>query len=1169
MSLDTTLSDIADMILDTSQSVDIDVQMDERFARAMDYASRSSERLAKLFNPAIDVVKTESLRSDEDLQIINSLGEAGFTAAGRYAIKRKEEAFKPFPLRFKVKLSNVDNWKDSVKEKFPEASVTEISKSPIKGYTMYEMSIGEDKNVTFHVPTTSSAVSVGSIVNSNLDFQLPADDTVTEKKPNTDKNVFGGLDFDLNQFEVTDLEFANTPEKIRETYNGIWKKEVLDKIGQEAWNASSLSQRQQIVSDTVDATIRTLVDKYENTTSRGKLTGTLKDLVYTSEIKDSLKTIKDSDAWRDFMTTGKIPESGVSQDFVNAALSFKKLVEITEHLSNNADFLISNGKRVNTLNVAMDIKNRAEENTSQRETYFNKFPVVGKIYKFMTKNLSGLRTFTLNMFTPEVMANVVSGHKKNFLHQILNDDMIDADAKDAKFTNEVNNFFYESVPKDQHEKLRKYSDWLQEDKDKASKIAIKGLSSNVPVAKALSLYMMLRQSDVQGKINSSKTKVSFYDEINKKNVSSTIDSDQFMDSFEKVISKNPELQNVIAGIDATMEEIHSRTKDSAKNFTGTDLTKIPYYFPIRTGAKDSISNIEQKRRIEDFVGVKERSLTTNSTLRMEDAFQVMDGYIKQASKFNSYAEPISNIRKLIKSLDDVGNDSTKGAVSYMYDMIDSIQDYRQLQSLSDNQWDATIRKGMNNFTLAVLGWNPAVALKQVVSIVAAAPELGLDIVKSKNGRETAARILKSSYKNTKFKKGQIGQLNLEDPTLKEIMKLDPLFEQRFNGYIDRDQGEYRSANSNPFTKDSKKTKIFGKKFQMDKTMELIKIHDAAAIAWIYEDIKAKNKGISQDQLRKKLREVVMRTQPTYNVSSRTNLSRSNDPLMRLFTMFSSQRAKNMNMMFDSIIKYATNPDERNKQSMKATLLAIGVLSSIGIAVIDKLKYMLFGAGGDDEDMTDIVLDIGAMSMLNTMGNVYFAGQFAQMVDANLRNKPFGKSVEHPVFQTVGISAKAIADLTKGNFWKATDGALQTGFRLIGAPLWPYTNIAKKGAKSIGGSSGTSSSGKGSSIIQGEGATATERAAMYSRQTALIKANIRGRQQVAEFHRKVALQSMRDRAARRKAQTESLDRRSRMRDEASLSVFKAKVRAAEKLAGKDTKKKEEPVSALVAFANKGK
>ena len=161
-----------------------------------------------------------------------------------------------------------------------------------------------------------------------------------------------------------------------------------------------------------------------------------------------------------------------------------------------------------------------------------------------------------------------------------------------------------------------------------------------------------------------------------------------------------------------------------------------------------------------------------------------------------------------------------------------------------------------------------------------------------------------------------------------------------------------------------------------------------------------------------------------------------------------------------------------------------------------------------------------MSMLNTMGNVYFAGRFAQMVDANLRNKPFGKSVEHPVFQTVGISAKAVADLTKGNFWKATDGALQTGFRVLGAPLWPYTNIVKKGAKSIGGESdggGSSSKGRRVGATQGEGATATERAAMYARQTALIKADIKGRQQVAEFMMKRSLQRERQAVSEAQAQ----------------------------------------------------
>lgn len=1108
MSLDTTLNDLADMILDTKTTVDIDVQMDDKFRRAMDYASRSAERLAKIVNPSIEIVKAVTQMTPEQLETSTKLKVLGLLSNKDYIIKKKGEAVKPSALSFRVKFADVDTWKDNIKSEFPEATVTEISNSAIKGYKMYEMSIGQDENVYIHVPTSSSAASTGSVAYANIDYQTAASGTRPNVNANTDENVFGGLGFDLNQFEVTDLEFANTPEKIRATYNGIWEREVANKIGEEAWNAMDLKGRQQIFNDVVSATIRTLEDKYQRATSKGKLTGSLKDLAYTNEIKNSLKTIEDSNAWREFMSTGVIPDTGVSQDFMNAALSFQKLVEITEHLNNNADFLISNGKKVNTLNVAMDIIGRAERATNQRETYFSKFPVIGNLYKYMTKKLTGLRTFTLNMFTPEVMANVVTGQEKNFLHQIVNDDMIDADAKDAIFTDEVSEYFYNSVPKEQHEALRKYSDWLQEDKNKAKKFAIKGLSTQVPVGKALSLYMMFRQADVAGKvIRKGETKVSFYDEISKKNVTGKIDVKAFNENFGALINANPELRSVIAGIDATMEEIHNRSKDNAKNFTGTELTKIPNYFPVRTGTKDSISNVEEKRRIEDFVGVKDRSLDTNVTLRMEDAFQIVDSHIKQASKFNAYAEPIANIRKLIKAIDDNGNENTQGVVSYMYDMIDSIQDYRQLQSLSDNQWDSTIRKGMNNFTLAVLGWNPAVALKQVVSIVAAAPELGLDVVKSKNGRATATRILKKSYKDTKFKKGQIGQLDVNDPTLVEIMDLDPLFKQRFKGFIDRDQGEYRSANANPFSQEAKKTKIFGKKFQMDKTMEMIKIHDAAAIAWIYEDIKAKNPDISKAELKKKLRQVVMRTQPTYNVSSRTNLSRSNNPLMRLFTMFSSQRAKNMNMMFDSIIRYATNPDERNKKSMKATLLAIGVLSSIGIAVIDKLKYMLFGAGGDDEDMTDVVLDIGAMSMLNTMGNVYFAGQFAQMVDANLRNKPFGKSVEHPVFQTVGISAKAVADLTKGNFWKATDGALQTGFRVLGAPLWPYTNIVKKGAKSVGGSDGGGSSSKGQSVgaTQGEGATATERAAMYARQTALIKADIRGRQQVAEFMMKRSLQ----------------------------------------------------------------
>jgi hypothetical protein len=1120
MDINTTLNDLSDMILDTKTTVDLDVQMDDRFRRAMDYASRSVERLAKIFNPAVEVVKAVTQMSSEQLETSTKLKVLGLLSNKNYIVKRKGQAVKTRPLSFRVKFADVDTWKDTVKEEFPEFKITDVTKSNIRGYKMYEVSIGQEENVYIHVPLNATASSSGSITYANIDYQMAAGTTRPNYNANTDENVFGGLPFDLDSFEVSDVEFTDSPEKIRAVFNDIWNKQVGKNFTEASWNALSVDKRQELFSKIIDATVRDLMDSYESTTSAGKLTGSLKDLVYTDEIKDSLKELSHLELWKEFISTGQLPNAA-PQEFMNAAISFQKMVEVNTFLKNNNDYLIKNGKRVNTNNVAMDIISRAAQATNSREDFFNKFPLVGKLYKYLTKNLQGLRTFTLNMFTPEVMANVVTGQEKNFLHQLVNDDMIDADAKDALFSDEVSEYLYNSVPAESHEAIRKYSDWLQEDKENTKTIAIKGLHSAIPVAKALSLYLSLRQADVKSKVvKNNKVKVSFFDEVSKKELTADIDVNLFETNFKSTIEQTPQLRQLVQGIDATMEEIYNRSKDNAKNFTGTELPKIPNYFPVNTGTRSSIKNDEGKRRIEDFVNVKERGLDTKVTLRMEDAFQVVDGYIRQASKFNAYAEPISNIRKLIKAIDTNGNENTKGVVSYMYDMIDSIQDYRQLQSMSDKQWDNIIRKGMNNFTLAVLGWNPAVALKQVVSIVAAAPELGLDVVKSKNGRTTASRILKNSYKDSKIGKGQIGQLDLNDPTLVEIMDLDPLFKQRFKGFIDRDQGEYRSANSNPFSKESKKTKIFGKKFQMDKTMEMIKIHDAAAIAWIYEDIKAKNPDISKAELKKKLREVVMRTQPTYNVSSRTNLSRSNNPLMRLFTMFSSQRAKNMNMMVSGILNYATNPDERNKKAMKASLLAIGVLSSLGIAVIDKLKYLIFGGGEDDEDLTDIVLDIGAMSMLNTVGNVYFAGQFAQMVDANIRNKPFGKSVDHPVFQTVGISAKALADLSKGNFWKATDGALQTGFRVMGAPLWPYTNIVKKGAKSIGsGSDGGSSSSKGESSgsIQGEASTATERAAMYARQTALIKADIKGRQQVAEFMMKRSLQKQRQAASEAAAQ----------------------------------------------------
>jgi hypothetical protein len=1190
MSENTTLGDLADMLLDTKSTIDIDIQLDDQFRRAMDYASRSAERIQKLFNPAVEVVQLMDTLSDEQKNVHNSLTESGFLSNNNFIVKQTGAAFNgESVLSFRAPISMIATWKDDIKAKYPESQITDKGNSPVKGFIMYEISLGDGSLLYVYQPKNSRAAKLGSIAHANLQYDTNPQFSKAGKNINSDKNIFDGHGFDIDEFEVSDVEQgAGTEERIR-YYKGL-QADYIAKYGGLPKNKADKKAMLKFYSTKVQSAA---IRAFEKHASVGRLSGNLQDVVNLNLIKLSQENEEHQEAWFEYMQSGdlrsavaKVTDSRTSQDFVNAISSFERMMDITSYNEKNKDYVIVNGKRVVAAQVSQDIVNKATEATSQRTEFFEKYPLIGQLYKTLTKTFSGLRNFTLNMLTPEVMANVATGQYKNFLHKLVSDDMLKGDEKDAVFKDEVMDEFRKRMSPEAKEALTKYSDWMNDEPSSVKGMAIKGLGSNIPYAKALSLYLALRQPDIKSKAKVGGKgliyEVSYFDEVTQKEKVAKIDGDVFLKNFEAAMVKNPPLANMIEAIDATLNNVHDRVNPAVKSFMGVGVQRVVNYFPTRYGTRSSVLPKGVQRKIEDFGGMKERSLENRPVIKLDDAFSTMDSYVNQASKFNAYAEPISNLRKVIQGIESsegYDKDTHGGIVSYINDMINNVQDYQPVASLTDNAWDRSIRKGMNNFTLAVLGWNPAVALKQVVSVMSAAPELGMGVVTSKAGRAVAMRILKASYKDTKFGKGQIGQLNLKDETLVEIMDLSPLMKQRFKGYIDRDQGEYRSHGMNPFSADGKKTKIFGKKFQMDKTMELIKINDAAAIAWLYESIKEQNTKdgvlqISQDELKKKFEDTVMRTQPTYNISSRTNLSRSPNQLMRLFTMFSSQRAKNMNMMMNAIVNYATNPDERSKKNLKVTLWSIGILASLGIAVIDKLKYALMGGGEDDEDLVDSAVDLSAMTLLNTVGNVYFAGQFAQMVDANIRNKPFGKSVEHPVFQTASIAAKGVADLSKGDLFKSADAAIQTSMRIIGAPLWPYTNVVRKGAKSVGsGSSGSKSAaekylpGKDVSTnqrwsksledaglanygSQGEGATATEKAQQMASRTALIKADISLKKSMMELTEKNRARRSRNLRAiladktKREAQA-NIDRRLRekyAREDAKAIEDKAKAKA---------------------------
>jgi hypothetical protein len=80
--------------------------------------------------------------------------------------------------------------------------------------------------------------------------------------------------------------------------------------------------------------------------------------------------------------------------------------------------------------------------------------------------------------------------------------------------------------------------------------------------------------------------------------------------------------------------------------------------------------------------------------------------------------------------------------------------------------------------------------------------------------------------------------------------------------------------------------------------------------------------------------------------------------------------------------------------------------------------------------------------MTTLGNFYFVGQAAQMVEAHATNKPFGKTIEHPMFQTIGYGAAAVAHLTKGELIKSFDNVARATMLGTGIPYTPYSMTRK-------------------------------------------------------------------------------------------------------------------------------
>ena len=1070
------LGDIANMLVDKS-TIDLDRRNDVK-------ARQILRKLKNVLNDTVSVTKASEIMGAEQKAVFDKVAKAGFLVNNRYVVRQKDDINTDVPLEFRVPMDK-DNWMKDLREIYPEAKIVKKEQSGFEGFKKFRVSLDGDNVATVYKPTNELAGSLNNTVSAGIYWSRvnPTIATGKEGEYNMDKKLFNGLNFHLDSFPMDDVNqgsfeqsfIAYTEASIKEKMN--MTNSSLGEVVQ-AFHNLSTDKKEGVAKAIIDSAIQKSVNNFNAITDENKLRGDMSKVVDVNFIKNVVA--KNSDEIFRSLTV----ENYDSTPEVNDAIKgLKKMVTMSSFLYKNKDTIHSNGKAISTQAIVADIVKRTTETAEKRIAAIKKVPVIGKLFTKIMDTSSTVKEWTYMMLTPEVFSNLVAGNESSFLHSLLYDAMNEGEGKDRDFKREAHKVFLDGLDKSSRDLKMRMTEWstnFGKDRDEiiadsknTMTVALKdGGSLKMTKGEALGLYMSMNRP----RARRLKTPQGIKFIVNGKKY---VISQSELLSLQGKVEKDGDMVAVRDAMYETFATTHPKVNQTMKNTMGIELDKDTNYYPLKFGIKDDVIASDGKRRIEDFSAIKEATYNPDGmqgSLRIEDSIDVFTSHIDSSANYYAYAEPIHNLRKVYDAMskDENYDETTHISIKkYLRSLTDSVQDYTLLAGMTDTEIERKIQKSMNRFTVAVLGYNPSVMAKQVVSVVAASSELGKEMISNPEYRRVATNVISDSFKNTETRKGTqlskgtLGKLNLDNPVIAEMMQKSSLAVQRFTGYIDREQGEMRAESINSLGKGNK-TKILGKDLDLDKSMEGIKIMDAAAMAFIWSAVKdqmASKHSVGSDAywtaVNEKFEQVVNRTQPTYGVVNRTQLGRSKSQFIRILTMFSSQRAKNMNMMIDAINSLLIDPNERTRLKAQYTLAAIGLWSSLSIAAIDKLKYTLYG-NDDDEGIWENALGLGKGTLMTTLGNFYGIGQFASMVEANMTNKPFGKNLGHPVLQNFELAASALAHLGKGEIMKAGDKGLQTAMRLGGIPLFPYMTGRRLVKGAFGGDSKSGSSSSSSS-----------------------------------------------------------------------------------------------------------
>ena len=548
---------------------------------------------------------------------------------------------------------------------------------------------------------------------------------------------------------------------------------------------------------------------------------------------------------------------------------------------------------------------------------------------------SALTRYNLDMLGAGRVFRMLGGYKSGGQMEKLATMLNDGQREQTRITVEGTKLFDNVTGRENLKQMQKFAGPGAELVDIGLKDS-KGRAAPLTHAQLCSLYMHLQNADSREHLLNGGLTIPDAEEYNRGDIEKAYQKGQTVKIGMLTDSAgNPMADTVIQAVEKAMTDYDRAWCEDMKQFFGSYTTNlinetsmkllgyqratVKNYYPIavdKTALATQIEGVKLDATIEGRGFLKNRVKSAKPIL-LEECSSVVQRSLRDTAAYAGLAAPIRDVQKVLNSgietedgIKVLKNGILKeqwgqSATSYIDDLLTDLQTTQRHRS-------TTVTRALNrlrsNYAGAILTLNPGVAIAQAASLPTAGAVLGADtmaavvpFVKNLSGKQRAALEAEIAqhgdvllrYRLRGSQRGELASIGVSQGAAEKAMdKLPKWVTGWINSmdeitvaalwegskrYVEHHAGEFGLTDENLSAVSGDSSPNGGTKIeQNDAYWE--------AVNKIYQ-------------------RVIEETQPNYTTMQRAGIQRNPDQMIKILTMFTTQRFQNYGILADAVMDY--------------------------------------------------------------------------------------------------------------------------------------------------------------------------------------------------------------------------------------------------------------------------